>query len=209
MCGKWHMGDDDDGAGRLQLLGHNPGRRRTLSRPRFCRERRAPQDDRATRPIWSTDFALDFLGKQKRDHPFYLLVPFYAPHTPFDYQPEVVPQALRRLQVLVLSATHRRIRGRIPDHRSTSRRNEKACTLIRRWSPAWITTSGESCRRLEEMGVRENTAGDLHGRPGLECRPPRRLGQGQRHRAVQYVRGIVARAADLESSGADPRPGRP
>ena len=34
-----------------------------------------------------TDFALDFLDRHHRQ-PFYLYVPFYAPHTPFDLQPE-------------------------------------------------------------------------------------------------------------------------
>src|SRR5262249_37240320 len=34
------------------------------------------------------DYAIDFLDQQKSGHPFYLLVPFFAPHTPFDYQPE-------------------------------------------------------------------------------------------------------------------------
>jgi arylsulfatase A-like enzyme len=34
------------------------------------------------------DFALDFLNQQREDTPFYLHMPFYAPHTPYDYQPE-------------------------------------------------------------------------------------------------------------------------
>ena len=34
------------------------------------------------------DFALDFLRQQSGEAPFYLHVPFYAPHTPFTYQPE-------------------------------------------------------------------------------------------------------------------------
>lgn len=34
------------------------------------------------------DFALEFLNQRKgQPEPFFLLVPFYAPHTPFDYQP--------------------------------------------------------------------------------------------------------------------------
>ena len=33
------------------------------------------------------DFAYEFL-EQKGNTPFYLHVPFYAPHTPYDYQPE-------------------------------------------------------------------------------------------------------------------------
>jgi hypothetical protein len=38
-----------------------------------------------------TDGALEFLEQAKND-PFYLLVPFYAPHTPFDYQPDMYRQ---------------------------------------------------------------------------------------------------------------------
>src|SRR5207253_6862567 len=34
-----------------------------------------------------TDGALEFL-EQAKNGPFYLLVPFYAPHTPYDFQPD-------------------------------------------------------------------------------------------------------------------------
>src|SRR5262249_5259030 len=34
------------------------------------------------------DYALDFLNQNRNGHPFFLLVPFFAPHTPYDYQPE-------------------------------------------------------------------------------------------------------------------------
>ena len=34
------------------------------------------------------DFALDFLAQQKNGHNFALLMPFYAPHTPFDFTPD-------------------------------------------------------------------------------------------------------------------------
>jgi choline-sulfatase len=87
MCGKWHMGQDDraqagftewatvpggGGPYRDQEFVHNGARRRI---PGFKTD-------------VMCDFAIDFLDRQKNGGPFYLSVPFYAPHTPYDYQPE-------------------------------------------------------------------------------------------------------------------------
>jgi arylsulfatase A-like enzyme len=86
MCGKWHMGHDDRAQAGFSYWATVPGGGGTYRNPTFV-------VNGETRPMqgFKTDlvveFALDFLSRQSRDNPFYLLVPFYAPHTPYDYQP--------------------------------------------------------------------------------------------------------------------------
>ena len=38
-------------------------------------------------------------GQQNNGHTVFLLVPFYAPHTPYDYQPDAYRKLLPRLHV--------------------------------------------------------------------------------------------------------------
>ena len=87
MCGKWHMGNDDKAQAGFTYWASIPGGGGTYRDPTFV-------VNGETRPMKGfktdlvTDFALDFLSQQTAEAPFYLLLPFYAPHTPFDYQPE-------------------------------------------------------------------------------------------------------------------------
>jgi arylsulfatase A-like enzyme len=87
MCGKWHMGEDDRAQAGFGYWASVPGGGGTYRDPEFVHNgRRAKIDGFKTDIVGN--FALDFLSRQKPGEPFYLLVPFYAPHTPYDYQPE-------------------------------------------------------------------------------------------------------------------------
>jgi choline-sulfatase len=86
MCGKWHMGGDDK-AQRGYTFWHTvPGGGGTYRDPEFVTNgSRRKLTGYKTNLV--TDGALEFLDTVK-DKPFVLHLPFYAPHTPFDYQPE-------------------------------------------------------------------------------------------------------------------------
>jgi choline-sulfatase len=87
MCGKWHMGEDDKAQAGFSYWATVPGGGGTYRNPEFVHN-----GGKRKIPGFKTDavgdFAIEFLNQQKRGNPFYLLVPFYAPHTPYDYQPE-------------------------------------------------------------------------------------------------------------------------
>ena len=88
MCGKWHMGHDDQAQRGFSYWATVPGGGGPFKDVEFVKN-----GQRVKTAGFKTDrvgdFALEFLDQQRgKENPFYLLVPFYAPHTPYDYQPE-------------------------------------------------------------------------------------------------------------------------
>lgn len=87
MCGKWHMGQDDVAQAGFSEWATVPGGGGPYVDQEFVHN-----GERKRMPGFKTDvvtdFAIDFLKQQKNGYPFYLLVPFYAPHTPYNFQPE-------------------------------------------------------------------------------------------------------------------------
>ncbi|MSV29752.1 MAG: DUF4976 domain-containing protein [Bryobacterales bacterium] len=86
MCGKWHMGDDDKAQRGFTYWHTVPGGGGTYKDAEFVTngKKRVIEGYKTDRVA---DGAIDFLN-QVGEQPFYLLVPFYAPHTPFSYQPD-------------------------------------------------------------------------------------------------------------------------
>ncbi len=89
LSGKWHMGLDEVAQEGFSYWATVPGGGGTFKDAEFVRN-----GERIKKPGFKEDgigdFALEFLAAQRgRPEPFFLLVPFYAPHTPFDFQPEV------------------------------------------------------------------------------------------------------------------------
>jgi arylsulfatase A-like enzyme len=88
FSGKWHMGHDERAHAGFSFWATVPGGGGSYKNVEFVKngEKDAREGFKTDRV---TDFALDFLDTRKgKDDPFYLLLPFYAPHTPYDYQPE-------------------------------------------------------------------------------------------------------------------------
>ena len=75
------MGEDDKAQAGFEYWASVPGGGGTYHDPEFVvnGERRKMQGFKTDAV---GDFAVDFLNQQKKGQPFYLLVPFYAPHTP-------------------------------------------------------------------------------------------------------------------------------
>ncbi len=86
MSGKWHMGHDEQAQAGFTWWNTVPGGGGTYRDPVFVRNGR-----RARMKGYKTDLvgdgALEFLARAA-GRPFVLFVPFYAPHTPYNYQPE-------------------------------------------------------------------------------------------------------------------------
>ncbi len=86
MCGKWHMGEDDQAQAGFSYWATVPGGGGTYVDPEFVHNG-ARRKIQGFKTDIQTDFALDFLDQHHRE-PFYLFVPFYAPHTPYNFEPE-------------------------------------------------------------------------------------------------------------------------
>lgn len=87
MVGKWHMGHDESAQRGFTYWATVPGGGGTFKNAEFVRNGKTEKREGYKEDAIG-DFALEFLGQQSADTPFYLHVPFYAPHTPFDFQPE-------------------------------------------------------------------------------------------------------------------------
>lgn len=88
MSGKWHMGDDPAPQAGFSFWVTVPGGGGTYRDAPFWKN-----GQRTHAPGFKTDvqgdFALEFLeSRASRPEPFCLYLPFYAPHTPYDFQPE-------------------------------------------------------------------------------------------------------------------------
>jgi arylsulfatase A-like enzyme len=153
MCGKWHMGDDENAQRGFTFWHTVPGGGGPYRDPEFVTNGR-----RRTLTGYKTDLvtdgALAFLDTV-RDRPFYLLVPYYAPHTPYNYQPERYREPYRNCAFSCFPDSEMnpwQNSGLAVHHRN---RDSKLAYS------ALITgvdyNVGRILRRLEEMKVRENT----------------------------------------------------
>lgn len=156
MCGKWHMGHDERAQAGFTYWATVPGGGGTYQNPEFV-------VNGETRPMKGfktdlvTDFALEFLDQRskEKDKPFYLLVPFYAPHTPFNYQPERYrkPYEGSKFSCFPRDEMH-------PWQNAGLAKNHRNTESMRAYS-ALISgvdfNVGRILKRLEEMGQRENT----------------------------------------------------
>jgi arylsulfatase A-like enzyme len=85
MAGKWHMGHDDEAQEGFSYWSTVPGGGGTYKDPEFVKNGRHIKIN-GFKTDYVGDSAIEFLDRNHRD-PFYLCVNFYAPHTPYDYQP--------------------------------------------------------------------------------------------------------------------------
>lgn len=154
MCGKWHLGEDDKAQAGFRYWATVPGGSSPYRNNTFVQN-----GQRKTISGFKTeavgDFAIDFLNQQTKDQPFYLLVPFYAPHTPYDYQPEEYRAPYRESGFACF-----------PDVPQSPWQNETLKKMHGKREPklaysALITgmdaNVGRILHRLEELNQRENT----------------------------------------------------
>jgi len=156
MCGKWHMGHDDRAQAGFSFWASIPGGGGPYKDPTFV-------VNGQTRPMKGyktdlvTDFALEFLDQRskEKDKPFYLLVPYYAPHTPFNYQPDEYRKPYQGCRFTCFP------REEMHPWQSVGLSKNHGNTDSMHAYSALITgvdhNVGRILKRLEEMGQRENT----------------------------------------------------
>lgn len=155
MCGKWHMGEDDKAQAGFSYWCTGPGGGGPYRDPEFVRNG-VREVIKGYKTDIVTDCALDFLDRQKRAaNPFYLLVPYYAPHTPYDYQPEEYRKPYENAAFSCYPRTPMhpwQIRGLKAHHgnQASMRAYSALITGVDR-------NVARILKRLEEMGVRDNT----------------------------------------------------
>ncbi|MBI1786624.1 MAG: sulfatase-like hydrolase/transferase [Acidobacteria bacterium] len=165
MCGKWHMGRDEQAQRGFTWWHTVPGGGGTYRDPEFV-----TNGQRRKLAGFKTDLvadgALEFLDTVK-EKPFYLLVPFYAPHTPYDFQPEAYrqPYAQSSFSCFPEVPMHPwQNPGLAKDHRN--RESQRSYSAL-------VTgvdhNVGRILRRLDEMGVRENTLVVFTADQGYNC----------------------------------------
>ncbi len=154
MTGKWHMGKDDQAQAGFEYWASVPGGGGPYRDMEFVvnGERRKPARFKTDAV---GDYAVEFLNQQKKGQPFYLLVPFYAPHTPFDYQPE---EYRKHYANAALSC--------FPDTPIGPRQNPGLAQMFGKREPKVAYSSlitgadhnmGRVLKRLEELGLRDDT----------------------------------------------------
>lgn len=154
MCGKWHMGNDDRAQAGFSYWATVPGGGGTYRDPEFVvnGERRRTNGFKTD---LVTDFALDFLSQQKATKPFYLMVPFYAPHTPYDYQPD---EYRRGFEGSAFSCFPRTPMNPWQNPELSSHHNNvKSMHAYSALIAGVDHNIGRVLKKLDEMRVRENT----------------------------------------------------
>lgn len=153
MTGKWHMGHDDTAQEGFSYWATVPGGGGTFKDAEFVlngsKVKKAGFKEDAI-----GDFALDFLETRSAE-PFYLLVPFYAPHTPYDFQPEQdrAPYANSRFPCFPREPRHPWAnRGLAKDHL-----NESSMRGYSSLVTGMDRNVGRVLDYLERSGLRQNT----------------------------------------------------
>jgi choline-sulfatase len=155
MSGKWHMGADDEAQRGFTYWRTVPGGGGPYRDPEFV-----INGHKRNLTGYKTDLvadgALEFLDSRKgQDNPFYLLVPFYAPHTPFNYQPEEYrkPHLNSTFPCFPDEPVHANQNPGLATHHG-NRESKLAYSALITGADHNV---GRILRRLEEMRLRENT----------------------------------------------------
>ncbi len=153
MCGKWHMGRDETAQAGFTYWATVPGGGGPYRDPEFVVNGKAGKIQGFKTDI-VTDHALEFLDRN-RARLFFLLVPYYAPHTPYDYQPEAyrAPYLKADFRCFPRQAPHPNRNPQLLRHHGNRESMLSYSALI----SGVDHNVGRVLRRLEELGLRENT----------------------------------------------------
>ncbi len=153
MCGKWHMGKDEEAQAGFTYWVTVPGGGGTYRDPQFVVNGVSKKITGFKTDI-VTDHALEFLDRN-RSRPFFLMVPYYAPHTPYDYQPDPYrrPYLNREFACFPRAAMHPNQNPGLKKHHGNRESMLSYSALI----TGVDYNIGRVVRRLEELGLRENT----------------------------------------------------
>jgi arylsulfatase A-like enzyme len=153
MSGKWHMGNDERAQRGFTFWHTVPGGGGPYRNAEFWTngERQRLEGFKTDRV---GDGALKFLDTVG-EKPFYLLMPFYAPHTPYEYQPEEdrAPYENAKFSCFPGDEMHPWQNVGLARHH----RNRESMHAYSALITAVDRNVGRVLRKLGEMGVRDNT----------------------------------------------------
>jgi choline-sulfatase len=153
LSGKWHMGDDEHPQRGFIYWCTVPGGGGPYRDPEFVKNGgRLKYDGYKTDAVG--DFALEFLDQYK-SRPFFLYVPFYAPHTPYNYQPEKYRQWYNQSKFPCFPDTpmHPWQNKGLKEHHGNRASKHAYSALI----SGVDANVGRILTRLGELGLREQT----------------------------------------------------
>jgi len=153
MCGKWHMGKDEEAQAGFTYWATVPGGGGTYRDPEFVVQGERKKIKGFKTDI-VTDHALEFIDRN-RSRPFFLLVPYYAPHTPYDFQPDIYRRPYLDSNFSCFP------RGEMNPDQNPGLKNHHGNRESMLSYSALVTgvdhNVGRVLRRLERLGLRENT----------------------------------------------------
>lgn len=156
MSGKWHMGHDDQAQRGFSFWATVPGGGGPYKDVEFVKNGERIQT-KGFKTDRVTDFALEFLDQQRgKENPFYLLVPYYAPHTPYDYQPDEYRKPYEGSDFSCYpknEPAHPNANRGLRTHLNRRESMHAYSALI----SGVDANVGRIVKKLEEMGVREDT----------------------------------------------------
>ncbi len=165
LVGKWHLGQDDKaqaGFDYWYTAARGGGRYRNAE---FFVNGRSVKETG-----YKTDFvgdgALDFL-ENHHNRPFCLVVPFFAPHSPYDYQPDKyrAPYDGSAFSCFPRTEPHSQARGRFREHFGNLETYTSYSALV----TGMDANVGRVLDKLEQLGVRENTVIIFSADQGFNC----------------------------------------
>src|ERR1017187_1480413 len=153
MVVKWHMGHDDEAQEGFSYWCSVPGGGGTYKDAEFVKNGQHIQTH-GYKTDYVGDSAIEFLDRSYKD-PFFLLVPFYAPHTPYDYQPEEYRQYYNNSTFSCFPDPPMhpwQNAGTASFHGSRAAKHAYSALIT-----GMDANAGRIVRRLEELKVRDNT----------------------------------------------------
>jgi arylsulfatase A-like enzyme len=153
LTGKWHMGDDENAHAGFSSWTTVPGGGGPYKDPEFIRNgKRVKREGYKTDLV--TDYAIDFIDAN-RARPFFLYVPFFAPHTPFNYQPDTYrkPYLDSAFSCFPEGPRHPQRRWGFERYHGDRETKISYSALV----SGVDHNIGRIVARLEELGIRDNT----------------------------------------------------
>lgn len=165
MSGKWHMGHDERPQAGFTYWATIPGGGGPYRNVEILRN--GVREKAAFKTDAFADCAVEFLGQQKGRGPFCLLMPFYAPHTPLDYQPDEdrAPYSSAKFSCFPDLPVHPWQNAGLRRHHGNRESKLGYSALISGADRA----VGRVLRKLEEIGARENTLVIFTADQGFNC----------------------------------------
>lgn len=157
LSGKWHMGADEHTQEGFSWWHTVPGGGGTYQDPEFIENGRTVKKQGYKTDLVG-DGAVAFLDHHRatrKDDPFFLYVPFYAPHTPYNYQPETYREPYQDSDFACFPRDPQH-----PRQNTGLARNHLNTESMRAYSALITgldTNVGKILRKLQDMGTLDET----------------------------------------------------